>query len=89
MPWVGLHCVFVVSPDHAHLLLDNYSESVSVKMCVNKTSHYIASWYRQPNGTSEYFQLFRDKLEQIRNKHKGNKHPSVHVLGDSNFKDID
>ena len=38
----------------------------------NKTYHYIASWYRQLNVTSEDFQLFRDLLEQIRNKHKYN-----------------
>ena len=33
-------------------------------------------------------QLFRDQLDQIKNKHKDNKLPSVHVLGDFNFKDI-
>ena len=54
----------------------------------NKTSHYVASWYRQPGGSSEEFQLFRDQLDHIRTKHKGNKLPSVHVLGDFNFKDI-
>ena len=48
----------------------------------------MASWYRQPNGTKD-FQLFRDQLDHIRNHHKGNKLPSVHVLGDFNFKDID
>ena len=48
-----------------------------------------ASWYRQPGGTSEDFQLFRDQLDHIRNKHKGKKLPSVHVLGDFNFRDID
>ena len=49
----------------------------------------MASWYRQPNGTSEDFQLFRDQLDYIRKQHKCNKLPSVHVLGDFNFKDID
>ena len=49
----------------------------------------MAGWYRQPYGTSEDFQLFRDQLDHIRNQHKGNKLPSVHVLGDFNFKDID
>ena len=48
----------------------------------------MASWYRPPGSSSEDFQLFRDQLDQIRNKHKGNKLPSVHVLGDFNFKDI-
>ena len=54
----------------------------------NKTSHYVASWYRQPGGSSEEFQLFRVQLDHIRTKHKGIKLPSVHVLGDFNFKDI-
>ena len=47
----------------------------------------MANWYHQPGGSSEDFQLFRDQLDQIRNKLKGNKLPSVHVLGDFNFKD--
>ena len=68
--------------------LENDSESVWVKVFVNKTSHYVASWYRPPGGSSEDFYLFGDQLDQIRNKHKGNKLPSVHVLGDFNFKDI-
>ena len=49
----------------------------------------MASWYWQPGGTSEDFQLFRDQLDHIRNQHKGKKLPSVHVLGDFNFRDID
>ena len=68
--------------------LENDSESVSAKIFANKTSHYVASWYRQPGGSIEEFQLFRDQLDHIRTKHKGNKLPSVHVLGDFNFKDI-
>ena len=50
-------------------------------MFANKTSHYVASWYRQPGGTSEDFQLFRDQLYHIRNQNKGKKLPPVHVLG--------
>ena len=38
---------------------------------------------------SEEFQLFREQLDYIRTHHKGKKLPSVHVLGDFNFKDID
>ena len=68
--------------------LENDSESVKVKVFANKTSHYVASWYRPPGGSSEDFYLFGDQLDQIRNKHKGNELPSVHVLGDFNFKDI-
>ena len=51
--------------------------------------HNVASWYRQPGDTSEDFQLFRDQLDHIRNQHKVKKLPSVHVLGDFNFRDID
>ena len=58
-------------------------------MFANKTSHYVASWYRQPGDTSEDFQLFRDQLDHIRNQYKGNKLPSVHVLGGFRFRDID
>ena len=68
--------------------LQNHSESVWVKVFANKTSHYVASWYRPPGGSSEDFHLFGVQLDQIRNKHKGSKLPSVHVLGDFNFKDI-
>ena len=39
--------------------------------------------------TSEEFQLFREQLDYIRTHPKGKKLPSVHVLGDFNFKDID
>ena len=69
--------------------LENNSESVWVKVLTKKTSHYVASWYRQPGGTSEDFQMFRDQLDYTRNQHKGKKLPSVHVLGDFNFRDID
>ena len=46
-------------------------------------------WYRPPGSTSEEFQLFREQLDYIRTHHKGKKLPSVHVLEDFNFKDID
>ena len=58
-------------------------------MFVNKTSRFVATWYRPPGGTSEDFQLFRDQLDHIRNQHKGKKLPSVPVLGDFNFRNID
>ena len=84
--------MLLVHKDISHMPimeLENNSESVWVKVFANKTSHYVASWYRQPGGTSEDFQLFRDQLDHIRNQHKGKKLPSVHVLGDFNFRDID
>ena len=49
----------------------------------------MASWYRPPGSTSEEFHLFREQLDYIRTHHKGKKLPSVHFLGDFNFKDID
>ena len=68
--------------------LVNDSELVWANIFANKTSHYIASWYRQPGGSCEEFQLFWEQLNCIRTKHKGNKLPSVHVLRDFNFKDV-
>ena len=67
----------------------NNSESIWVKVFANKTFYFVASWYRPPGSTSEEFQLFREQLDYIRTHHKGKKLPSVHVLGDFNFKDID
>ena len=69
--------------------LENDSESIWVKVFANKTSHFVTSWYRPPGSTSEEFQLFREQLDYIWTHHKGKKLPSVHVLGDFNFKDID
>ena len=69
--------------------LENDSESIWVKVFANKTSHFVASWYRPIGSTSEEFQLFREQLDYIRTHHKGKKLPSAHVLGDFNFKDID
>ena len=66
--------------------LENDSESVWAKVFANKTSHYIASWYREPSGSCEDFQLLRNQLEHIKTRHK--KLPSVHILGDFNFRDI-
>ena len=83
--------MLLVHKDISHIPiteLENNSESVWVKVFANKTSHYVASWYRQPGGTSEDFQLFRDQPDHIRNQHKGKKLPSVHVLVDFNFRDI-
>ena len=80
--------MLLIHKDIPHMVLselENDLESVWVKVFANKTSHYVASWYRPSGGSSEDFQLFRD---QIRHRHKGNKLPSIHVLGDFNFKDI-
>ena len=69
--------------------LENDSESIWVKVFANKTSHFVASWYRSTGSTSEEFQLLREQLDYIRTHHKGKKLPSVHVLRDFSFKVID
>ena len=52
----------------------------------------MASWYLRPGDILETLEnfdfLFREQLDKIRNKYKGNKPPSVHVLGDVSFRDI-
>ena len=83
--------------------LDNDSESVWVKLFVNKKTHFVASWYRPPfdghlpvsdngndllNSLEKFENLFREQLDKIKNINKGNKPPLIHVLGDFNFRDI-
>ena len=72
--------------------LENDSESVWVKVFANKTPHFVASWYRPPGGDlatlESHLMSFKSQLETIKDIHKGNKLPSVHVLGDFNFCDI-
>ena len=78
--------------DISHMLITelvNNLESLWVKVFANKTSHFVASWYRPPGSTSEEFHLFREQLDNIWTHHMGKKLPSIHVLGDFNFKDID
>ena len=84
--------MFLVHKDISHMpitVLENDSESIWVKVFANKTSHFVASWYRPPGSTRKEFHLFREQLNYIRTHHKGKKLPSVHVLEDFNFKDID
>ena len=72
--------------------LENDSESIWVKVFANKTSHFIASWYRPPGGDLEKLESqlksLESQLEKIKDIHKGNKPPSVNILGDFNFCDI-
>ena len=88
----GNGVMLLVHKDISHMPiteLENDSESIWVKVFANKTSHFVASLYRPPGSTSEEIHLFREQLDYIRTHHKGKKLPSVHVLGDFNFKDID
>ena len=62
------------------------------KSVCKQTSHFVASWYRPPGGNSKILESqltsFKSQLEKIKDIHKGNKLPSVHILGDLNFCDI-
>ena len=72
--------------------LENDSESVWVKVFANKTSHFVASWYRPPGWDSEKLESklksFESQLEKIKDINKSIKLPSFHILGDFNFCDI-
>ena len=61
-------------------------------VCKQNFSLCIASWYRPPGGDLDKLQSqltsFKSQLEKTKNIHKGNKLPSVHILGDFNFCDI-
>ena len=50
--------------------LENDSESVWVKAFANKTSHFVASWYRPPFGDLEKLESqlasFESQLEKIK-----------------------
>ena len=56
--------------------LENNSETVWVKVFANKTSHFVASWYRPPGGDSVELELqlksFEGQLDKIKDIHKGN-----------------
>ena len=73
--------------------LNNDSESVWIKPFANKTTHFVASWYRPPvsghlpvsdngndllNSLEKFDNLFREQLDKIKNIYKGNKPPLIH-----------
>ena len=66
--------------------LDNGSESVWVKVFANKTSHFVASWYRPPGSKVDELELFKNQLEKVKSLHNGKKPPSLHAFGDLNFR---
>ena len=68
--------MLLVHKDISHMPiteLENNSESVWIKVFANKTSHYWQVCSRQPGGSGEDFQLFRDQLDHIRNQKKKKK----------------
>ena len=72
--------------------LENDSESVWVKVFANKTSHFVASWYRPPVGDLEkldsQLESLKVSLKRLRMYIKAINPPSVHNLGDFTFCDI-
>ena len=69
--------------------LENDSESIWVKVFANKTSHFVASWYRPPGGDSEkldsQLKSLESQLEKIKGIHKGNAPPQSIFWGTSTF----
>ena len=69
--------------------LENDSESVWVKVFANKTSHFVASWYRPPGGDSEKLKsqlaLFESQLKKIKDMHKAINSPQSIFWGTSTF----
>ena len=53
--------------------LENDPESNWVKVFANNSSHFVASWFRPPDSTSE--ELFREQPDYIITHHKGKKLP--------------
>ena len=69
--------------------LENDSESVWVKVFQTKLLIMWQIGIDSLVALVKNSQLFREQLDYIRTHHKGKKLPSVHVLGDFNFRDID
>ena len=57
--------MLLVHKDISHMPiteLENDSESIWVKVFANKTSHFVASWYRPPGSTSEESNYLENSL---------------------------
>ena len=81
--------MLLVHKDISHMpITERLGINLGESVCKQNFS-FCGKWYRPPGSTSDEFQLFREQLDYIRTHHKGKKLPSVHVLGDFNFKDID
>ena len=90
---IGGSVMLLVHKDTPHMPLtemDNDSESVWVKLFVNKKTRLVASWYRPPvdghlpvsyngndllNSLEKFDNLFREQLDKIKNINKGNNTP--------------
>ena len=72
--------MLLIHKDISHMSiteLENDSESIWVKVFANKTSHFVASWYRPSGGDLEkldsQLKSLESQLEKIKDIHKGNK----------------
>ena len=65
------------------------SESIWSKISLKGHVHYFGSYYRPPDQHHEEIQSLRNQLDSIRNSHPPNRQPSIHVMGDFNFRKID
>ena len=61
--------------------LENSSESVWVEVFANKTSHFVASWYRPPDGKIEELDLLKNQLEKVKTLQKRKQTPLGQCLG--------
>ena len=68
--------MLLIQKDISHIPiteLENDSESVWVKVFANKTSHFVASWYRPPGGDlvtlESQLMSFKSQFEKIKDIH--------------------
>ena len=65
------------------------SESIWVKISSKGHVHYFGCYYPSPDEHYEEIQSLLKQLEQIRSFHPRQSQPSVHAMGDFNFRKID
>ena len=69
--------------------LENDSESIWVKVFANKTSHFVASWYRPPGGDLEkldsQLKSLKNRLKRLRIYIKAINPPQSIFWGTSTF----
>ena len=65
------------------------SESIWVKISLKGQVHYFGCYYPSPDEHYEEIQSLHKQLEQICSFHPPQSQPSVHAMGDFNFRKID
>ena len=84
--------MFLIHKDISHMPiteLENDSESIWVKVFANKTSHFVASWYRRPGGDLEklasQLKSLKKSLKRLRIYIKAINPPQSIFWGTSTF----